>query len=84
MDNLVGVVNKPQFDVNTFSTGKAIRIVGNSKGFNFDRDCLILKATPLSVEIVYVNNEHDTDTFTVSIEEVVTGRLRLIFKEDKK
>lgn len=84
MENLVGVVNRPQFDVNTFSTGKAIRIVGSSQGFRFDRDCLILRSAPLNIEIVYVNNEHDTDTFTISIEEVVAGKLKLILKEDKK
>jgi hypothetical protein len=84
MEDLVGVVSRPQFDVNTFSTGKAIHIVGNSKGLNFDRDCLIVKSTPLSMEIVYVDNEHDTVNFTVGIEEVVTKRMRITLKEDKK
>lgn len=84
MDNLIGIVNKPQFDINTFSIGKAFRMTGNSKGFNFDRDCLILKSTPLSLEVVYVNNEHDTDTFTIGIAEAVTGRIRLTLKEDKR
>ncbi|NOW84305.1 hypothetical protein B0H39_002186 [Clostridium beijerinckii] len=84
MDNLIGIVNKPQFDTNVFRVGEAFRMTGNSKGYNFDRDCLILKSTPLSLEVAYVDNEYDIATFTIGIAEAVTGRIRLTLKEDKR
>lgn len=84
MDYLVGVVNKPQFDTSVFRVGNAIHIVGRCKSYSFDRDCIIQKSTPLSLKVVFVNDESDVDDIEIEINEVVNQNIRLrLLKEDK-
>ncbi|AQS10603.1 hypothetical protein CLOBY_27480 [Clostridium saccharobutylicum] len=83
MDNLVGVVNKPQFDTNVFRVGMAIHVIGNLGGYRMDKDCLIMNVTPLDLKIIYIDNEGDDETLTLGIDTVKDGRVTIRLKEDK-
>lgn len=84
MDNLIGIVNNPQFDMGVFSVGKAIHIVGRLGGRGFDRDCIIQKASPLSLKVVFIDNDSCVDDTDISITEIVNQDIRIrLLKEDK-
>lgn len=84
MADIVGIVNSPQFNTNVFRIGKAIHIVGRCKSYSLDRDCIIQKSTPLSLKVVFVNDNEDVDDIVIEINEVVRQNVRLtLLKEDK-
>ena len=54
------LVNKPQFDMNILQVGKAIRVksIKGCNGFcNIDNDCLIVKSSPLGLQIAYLRDK---------------------------
>lgn len=93
MKNLLGVVNKPQFDTEVFKIGKAIHIskLAESNGYELiNSDAIILHSMPLQIVIAYVsmdkyNSENNCEkTLPIDINEVVNETVKITsLKEDK-
>ena len=87
MDNLVGVVNKPQFDTDVFIPGKAIHIqkfAANNGHKLEDVHGLIGRVTPLTMVVwTYDDDDYDVEGIEISIKSVVSGEYKLaLLKED--
>lgn len=70
------IVNKPQFDVDGIKVGSAYRLVRRSnRAYDYmSVDCLILRVSPLSMDIVYFDDKvKDTQKLNIGIDEVVKG-----------
>lgn len=97
---IVGLVNKPQFDVDKFQPGTALKVAANNKCtkgelYGFNKNCLVTKATPLSLTLVYIGtskkgsyDEDDYHTDEIStgataleleIDDVATGKVTITF-----
>ncbi|MBN7575993.1 hypothetical protein C1H57_12605 [Clostridium sp. 2-1] len=88
MANLVGIVNKPQFDVDTFTVGKAIHVKqwAKSNGYKIkDLDGLIKEIDPLRIHIWLFNEgDDDCDYIVITISEVVSEEYELTLMQEVK
>lgn len=72
-----GIVSRPQFDTSVYKPGVAVVVtdygVRNYRVLdgNYSKHCLIVSATPLRLEVAYVNAEGDVKHANVSIDQVV-------------
>jgi len=74
----VGLVTKPQFDMNIFEKGAAIKVVAvdankTNLHYGFSENCLITRATPLAIEIGYCDGDGDIQAKEIQVGEVVNG-----------
>ena len=74
----VGIISKPQFDMNIFEKGLAIKVVAvyankTNLQYGFNASCLVTKASPLAINIAYVDNDGDVDNYEITIGHVVEG-----------
>ncbi len=89
MADLLGVVNKPQFDTEIFKIGKAIHV--RKYEFNryksIDTDAIISNSTPLEIVVEYYwldSKEVKYKTLPIKIEDIVKENIKLTnLKEDK-
>ncbi|CAG7840046.1 hypothetical protein CLOHAE12215_01462 [Clostridium haemolyticum] len=85
-NNLIGIVNKPQFDTNVFEVGKAVHIKQiESNGYkSLDADCIIIESTPLCLQGIYYNKQkEDTRSIEILITNFVDGIFEIsLLKED--
>lgn len=88
MNNLVGVVNKPQFDVNVFEVGKAVHVkkVGGNGYVLFNKHCIITETNPLYLGVHYYSEiEHELTDMRIDVNDVVSGGCTInLMKEDVK
>lgn len=88
MSNLIGVVNKPQFDLEIFKPGKAIHIRQEAKtnGYQLKNDDgLIGRVNPLTIIVwLYDEKEHDCDYIEIPIAAVVNGEYKLTLMKEEK
>jgi hypothetical protein len=86
MPTLVGVVEKPQFDIDIFKTGKAIHIKKFSpNGYELkDKDGLIGKVNPLKIMVwIYDKHENDCGPVEITIDSVISGEYEItLLKEE--
>lgn len=76
-----GLVNKPQFDTSVFTPGRAIRVESRdrNKFYGFNNNCLVVKATPLNMDVAYVKDENNKeipphiDYETIPVDLVASG-----------
>lgn len=76
MDKLVGVVNRPQFDLNVFEIGKAVHLRWLT-GYD-DKlksvDCIISETHPLYLIVNYYSEiEYEVIDIKINIDDVVSG-----------
>lgn len=92
-----GLVMKPLYDGSKFIPGTAIHVVSNGAKepfYSFDYNCLVIKATPLSLSVIYVNDKltrhfgngygDEADysaykTVDIPVELVAEGKLKIKF-----
>lgn len=88
MGKLVGVINKPQFDIDTFTVGKAINVKRWAKinGYKIkDSDGLIKAVDPLRIQIWLFNVDNDDcDYIVITVSEVVSGEYELTLMQEVK
>jgi len=81
MDNLVGVVNKPQFDINTFQSGTPIHLkqFALSNGHPLQNFyALVDSCTPLVIKVwAYNKSDNDFDQLEIDIKSVVGGEYEI-------
>ena len=81
MSEIKGVVNKPQLDLEYFKVGKAFRVKRittcdnrvNLK-YGFDQVCLIISASPFSIEIA----NYEGIEKTITLNNIIDGDVKLI------
>lgn len=79
MVDIKGVVNKPQFDLDVFKLGEAVRINGYfgvkpRRGNTIRGNAIITGITPLEVTAEYFNEcDKELHSVRIPIEEVVGG-----------
>lgn len=88
MTNLVGVVNKPQFDTDIFVVGKAIHIRewAKSNGYKLlDKDGIITKNNKLEIVVSYYDAScYEMTDLEIEIGKVISEEYELtLLKEDK-
>lgn len=96
MENTVeGLIVKPQYDLNKFMPGTAVNVksIGAKDPFyDFNNNCLVISATPLKINVVYIYDnrkrhlDHDDEegygsyrTIDIPIDLVAEGKLKLTF-----
>lgn len=58
---IYGLIIKPQFDLDKCAPGTAIHILNEGSGtkfYKFNKNALIVSATPLKLTVVYVEDNH--------------------------
>lgn len=88
MVNLVGVVNKPQFDTDIFAVGKAIHLrhFATSNGYKLlDKDAIITKNNKLEIVVSYYDTGcYEMTDLEIEIGKVISEEYELtLMKEDK-
>ena len=69
---MIGIVNKPQFDKDVFTIGKAIHL----KKFTYNHytsindNALVVDCTPLELTVVYVSKNEGTQYENIGIDEM--------------
>ncbi|HDK7179186.1 TPA: hypothetical protein PTW06_001006 [Clostridium botulinum] len=76
MNKLVGVVSKPQFDINVFKVGNAVHVkqVATNGYVLFDAYCIISETNPLYLIVHYYSEiEYEITNIQITIDNVVSG-----------
>jgi hypothetical protein len=90
MNDIKGLVNKPQFDTSVFQVGKAIHVkVSGNKAkeltFNFNKDCLIMQVGPLHLTVAYMSKEEtETEEARIVVDDVSSGNVVITFLKEEK
>lgn len=73
-----GVVSRPQFDTDYFNVGAAVALQGKQLRAirnNYVRNALIKAASPLQLEVIYINGDQDDESLNINIDAVVSGEI---------
>lgn len=85
-----GLVMEPQYNLDTFKPGTPIHVKGNGGKdpfYTFNRNCLVVKAAPLVITVVYVHEPRrghedeysDTKTIEIPVKLVANQEVLITF-----
>ncbi len=83
MKELIGVINKPQFNMDTFKLGQAIHVkaVAHNGFVTLNTDGLIHYANPLYLEVTYFDAKEEVfeefKKIKISIEDVIAEKYKI-------
>lgn len=90
---LVGIVNKPQFDTDVFKVGKAVKIehyYNNSSTKEYVKHALITMVAPLEIKVAFLVKSRNERNYkediiqesTISIDDLINGTDVIIFLKE--
>lgn len=86
---MIGIVEKPQFDMHVFKIGGAVYAKQvsktSSRWYNYRGNKLVAKVTPLVLTLHGVDSEGDLTEREIAINEIVSGdvKLELLVRQDE-
>lgn len=84
--NFLGIVNKPQFDLDFFKVGKAIHIIKSDEDGNTitDTDAIIMYVSPLEIGVCHAKEDKEVEENTgyivklyINIKDVITETVKI-------
>lgn len=76
MEDILGVINKPQFDTDFLSPGKVVKIYvkydnGTNFRYGYNERAVICKSSPFEIEIV----DKTTEARVITLKKVLDGSI---------